>query len=118
MSKLIGIAAEMKREARANLGQPVRRQLKGGLHLVLLQTIRQSQLSLIRDGVTPSPKEVEVIRRDFEVPAAARLERDQKLTQGRSFYIVRLIWPQTNQLTLFAEEDNRVVMTWKGQSTL
>lgn len=114
MSNLYDIAAEMRREALAKLGQPIRRKLSRGLHLVLKETARQTQLSLVREMVAPSPREIEIIQRDFEVPASARLEYDQKLTGGKSYYIARLVWPRSAQLALFEETEDQIVMTLKG----
>jgi hypothetical protein len=45
------IAAEMKRAAAANLNTPIRRQLRSGLRLIALDTLRKHRLSLVREGV-------------------------------------------------------------------
>jgi hypothetical protein len=106
MTTLIEIATEMKREATANFGQPIRRSLRGGLNLIALDTLHQHRLSLVRNGVTPSAKEIEVVRRDFEVPVGARLERDRNGT----YFIARLIWPRGGQMSMIADEGDRVVV--------
>ncbi len=111
MTTLPELATDMKRQAAADLGRAVRRQLTGGLRLVMLTKISRHQLSLIRAGVEPSPGEVEVIRRDFSVPAEARLEKAILPLPDQQFYIVRLIWPRSGvSMTVVADEGDRVVV--------
>lgn len=110
------IAAEMGHEAAANLGSPIRRRLSRGLRLVMLDTLRRRQLSLIRPDVRPSPKEVRIIRRDFAVPTGAKQIEDSRVIRGQVFFVVRLIWPKSGQMRIFERPDgDGVVVTIVNQ---
>ena len=54
------------------------RTLRNGLELVLQRKERQWRLALGRDGVMPSEVEVDVVRKAFDVPAAAEPVRAQR----------------------------------------
>jgi hypothetical protein len=110
MTSLPNLAAEMKHDAAANLNTPIRRHLRGGLRLVLVDTIQQHRLSLVRLNAPPSTKTVEIIRRDFDVPKTARLEEAKSTVGGQVFYIVRLIWPRGGQMTMLADEGDKVII--------
>jgi hypothetical protein len=105
MSKLIQIAAQMRQYAIAHPRRsttadvtPYRRKLDGGLGLVLYLDIYHTwRLSLYRAGVFPSPAEVQVIRRDFNVPADVGETRRQ-IDQWR---IINLEWSEPSQKKLF-----------------
>lgn len=107
------IATQMKTEAAANLTTPVRRKLKGGLRLILVITLRQHRLSLVREDIPPSTNEIRIIKRDFGIPPTGTLEYDQKLAQGQSFYIARLIWPRSVQLKMIQDQGDKVIATIK-----
>lgn len=94
------IATEIKKATSEAPNIPIRRQLPGGLRLIALDTITKHRLSLVREGVTPSARDIEIVRRDFGIPNEAKLEREQRRAGGRTFYIVRLVWSRATQLTM------------------
>ena len=82
-----------------------RRGLTGGLRIVLFVDLSHRwHLSAYRLGVYPSPKEVDVLKRDFNVPADALLEKNRlpiTATEGQQWCIIRLKWIEVEQRPLF-----------------
>lgn len=102
---LRGIAVKMRdyatRHPRTNTTGPIdpyRVKLAGGLWIVLYITLQHEwHLSLTRQGVKPSPKEVEIVVRDFDVPGdALRTERDLP-----DWKVIRFKWTDRSQGKLF-----------------
>ena len=105
MNKLTTIGAEMKQQALANPGQAIRHTLPRGLHLVMRVRLPMFQLSCVRPGVYPSKREVEVIKRDFNVPSNAREEKRRDKHAGVTYHIIRLIWSEAEQMTLIPADE-------------
>lgn len=102
---LRGIAVKMRdyaiRHPRTNTTAPIdpyRVKLGGGLWIVLYITLQHEwHLSLTREGVKPSPKEVEIVSRDFDIPAdAQRTEREVQ-----EWKVIRFKWKEPQQDKLF-----------------
>lgn len=75
-----------------------RRQLTGGLRLVLyIKPDHTWRLSLYRPLVYPSPSEIQVVKRDFSIPAT--IKESQQQIDG--WYIIRLEWQELTQGKLF-----------------
>ena len=105
MGSLNHIAAQMRKTAinsprlasTADIA-PYRRSLTGGLRLVLFLDVHQTwHLSLYRPNTWPSAKELEIVRRDFDVPKHANLTRQNI----HGWYIIRLKWVEEEQKPLF-----------------
>lgn len=102
-TKLKTIATEMIEYARLhprlNTSDDInqyRRRLSGGLRLVLyLDRYSVWRLSLYRGNKPPSPTEVETVRRDFQVPAAAKKETEIV----HSWKVIRLSWPDPPRIS-------------------
>ena len=108
-SKLVGIAAEMRRQAIAQPYQPIAKTLKGGLRLRLIYKLSSWQLSAIREGKPPSLNEIKVLRRDFGIPDTAREEANRQSVQGVEFHVRRLIWAADPQQLNFLEQETAAV---------
>lgn len=82
-----------------------RRGLTGGLRIVLFVDLNHRwHLSAYRLGVYPSSKEIDVLKRDFNVPADALLEKNRlpgTAPEERQWHIIRLKWIEIEQRPLF-----------------
>lgn len=109
---LTEIACQMRRRALAAPGQPVRQSLTGGLHLTMICRLPvRWQLSLTRQEVAASPKEIEVCRKFFGVPLHVRREIPRPQTIGETrWHTIRLVWEEPEQLTLIEGESGPVAV--------
>ena len=82
-----------------------RRTLAGGLRVVLFVGVDHVwHLSAYRLGVLPSRKEIEILKRDFDVPAEAKEQTvaiPGDVPPEQQWRIVRLRWVETEQVPLF-----------------
>lgn len=82
-----------------------RRTLTGGLRIVLFVDLNHRwHLSAYRLGVYPGPTEIDVLKRDFGVPADALMEKARlpgNVAPERQWHIIRLKWIETEQRPLF-----------------
>lgn len=88
----------------ADIG-PYRRMLAGGLRVVLYVGVDHVwHMSAYRLGVLPSRKEIEILKRDFSVPAEVKEQTvaiPGDVPPEQQWMIVRLRWIETEQVPLF-----------------
>lgn len=98
-----------KNHPRLNSQTPIdlyRIRLSGGLNLVLfLDRSNHWRLSLYRANVFPSPKELTIIRRAFDIPDHAT----RTYQVFHSWHIIRLAWPNATQSKLFSLEPAKAI---------
>lgn len=91
--KLPAIATELKQEAMAAPHQPRRRALSKGLRLTLIFKVSEWRLSLTREGVYPSEREIEICKAVFDVPKSCAQIKQIVDVKGVNFHVVKLVWP-------------------------
>lgn len=110
------IAAAMKRQAAANLNKQIHQRLTGGLSLKMTDTLTHHRLSLVRAGTPPSRQEIELIRRDFEIPAITSPTANTQRVNSKIFHIVRLIWPRLGHQMQLTDTGNKIIVTIRSKN--
>ena len=101
-STLARIGRELRTKCERLPGQTAQITLKQGLTLVLLYRPPRWQLSLVREDVYPSDRELETVKTHFGyIPDYARHEQELKTQGNTDYYIRRLKWEELEQLALF-----------------
>jgi hypothetical protein len=87
----------MVKDAEAHPGKPYRKPLYRGLRVDVMLLNGETHLQISRDNVWPSPKEWDIVTRDWPAPVPNLTPR-RIFDQGR--YYLKAKWTQVHQTAL------------------